>query len=181
MQILQKAGFVLTVTGASDTIPGMSISRFAALSVVLATGTRAQELPTQKLLTLDLAQTIAQEALAKCRADGYKVSVTVVDHANMLKAFLRDDGSNNVTIEVGRMKTNYVMAYGRASAPPANAVKGAPLPPPPAANTIYAEGGVPIKVGNQLIGAVSVSGAPGGDKDAACANAALAKVADRLK
>jgi uncharacterized protein GlcG (DUF336 family) len=107
--------------------------------------------------------------------------VTVVDHANMLKAFLRDDGSNNVTIEVGRMKTNYVMAYGRASAPPANAVKGATLPPPPAANTIYAEGGVPIKVGNQLIGAVSVSGAPGGDKDAACANAALAKVADRLK
>jgi len=171
----------LTAVGASDTIPGMSISRFAAFTLVLSTAAFGQELPTQKLLTLDLAQTIAQEALAKCRADGYKVSVTVVDHANMLKAFLRDDGSNNVTIEVGRMKTNYVMAYGRASAPPANLPKGAPLPLPPAANTIYAEGGVPIKVGNQLIGAVSVSGAPGGDKDAACANAALAKVADRLK
>jgi uncharacterized protein GlcG (DUF336 family) len=40
---------------------------------------------------------------------------------------------------------------------------------------------VPIKVGTATIGAVAVSGAPGGDKDAACANAALAKVADRLK
>ena len=57
------------------------------------------QLPTQKVLTLEVAQQIAQEALAKCRADGYKVSVTVVDHANMLKAFLRDDGSNNVTVE----------------------------------------------------------------------------------
>ena len=161
--------------------PCMSISRFVPLTLVLASTAFAQELPTQKVLTLDLAQTIAQEALAKCRADGYKVSVTVVDQANMLKAFLRDDGSNNVTIEVGRMKTNFVMAYGRASAPPANVAKGAPVPLPPAANTIYAEGGVPIKVGNQLIGAVSVSGAPGGDKDAACANAALAKVADKLK
>jgi uncharacterized protein GlcG (DUF336 family) len=42
-------------------------------------------------------------------------------------------------------------------------------------------GGIPIRVGDQLIGAVAVSGAPGGDKDVACATAALAKVADRLK
>jgi uncharacterized protein GlcG (DUF336 family) len=158
----------------------MSIRRLASLTLAVATAAFAQ-LPTQKVLTLDLAQTIAQEALAKCRADGYKVSVTVVDGANMLKAFLRDDGSNNVTVEVGRMKTNFVMAYGRPSGPPANLAKGAPVPAPPIPNVIYAQGGVPIKVGDQLIGAVSVSGAPGGDKDAACANAALAKVADKLK
>ena len=155
----------------------MSLSRIAILTLATAAGACAQ-LPTQKILTLEVAQQIAQEALAKCRADGYKVSVTVVDHANLLKAFLRDDGSNNVTVEVGRMKTNFVMAYGRASAPPANAVPGQM---PPVAGTIYAMGGVPIKVGDQLIGAVSVSGAPGGDKDAACANAGLAKVADKLK
>ena len=146
-----------------------------------ATATFAQGLPTMKVLTLEVAQTIAQEALAKCRADGYKVTVTVVDHANMLKAFLRDDGSNNVGIEVGRMKTNFVMAYGRPSAPPANLPPGTPAGVPIAANTTYAEGGVPIKVGDQLIGAVSVSGAPGGARDAACANAGLAKVADKLK
>ena len=155
----------------------MSVNRIVVLTLACAAAGFPQ-LPTQKVLTLDVAQEIAQAALAKCRADGYKVSVTVVDHANMLKAFLRDDGSNNVTVEVGRMKTNFVMAYGRASAPPANAVPGQM---PPVAGTIYAMGGVPIKVGDQLIGAVSVSGAPGGEKDAACANAGLAKVADKLK
>ena len=159
----------------------MSVGRLTLLTIASAAAAFAQGLPSQKVLTLDVAQKIAQEALAKCRADGYKVSVTVVDHANMLKAFLRDDGSNNVTVEVGRMKTNFVMAYGRASGPPANLAPGAPVPAPPIPNVIYAQGGVPIKVGTQLIGAVSVSGAPGGDKDAACANAALTKLADELK
>ncbi len=142
----------------------------------------AQEgLPTQKVLTLDVAQTIAQDALAQCRADGYKVTVTVVDGANILKAFLRDDGAGMATVEVGRMKANSVMAFGRPSGPPPNLPAGTPAPPPVLPGTINAMGGVPIKVGNQLIGAVSVSGAPGGEKDAACANAALAKVADKLK
>jgi len=159
----------------------MSIQRIALVAAAAAAGTFAQGLPVQKVLTLELAQTIAQEALAKCRADGYKVSVTVVDGANNLKAFLRDDGSNMVTIEVGRMKANAVMLYGRPSGPPANLAKGAPNPPTPVPNIIYAQGGLPIKVGNDLIGAVSVSGAPGGEKDTACAQAALDKVADKLK
>jgi uncharacterized protein GlcG (DUF336 family) len=138
-------------------------------------------LPTQKMLTLDVAQTIAQDALAQCRANGYKVTVTVVDGANVMKAFLRDDGASMATVEVGRMKANSVMAFGRPSGPPANLPPGTPAPPPVLPGTINAQGGVPIKVGDQLIGAVSVSGAPGGEKDAACANSALAKVADKLK
>ena len=151
------------------------------LTVLAAAMACAQGLPTQKVLTLDVAQTIAQEAMAKCRADGYKVTVTVVDSANILKAFLRDDGASMATVEVGRMKANSVMAFGRPSGPPANLPPGQPAPPPVLPGTINAMGGVPIKAGDQLIGAVSVSGAPGGDKDAACANAALAKVADKLK
>jgi uncharacterized protein GlcG (DUF336 family) len=139
------------------------------------------QLPTQKLLTIDVAQTIAQEAMMKCRADGYKVTVTVVDGANMMKALLRDDGAGMATVEVGRMKANSVMAFGRPSGPPPNLPPGTPAPPPVVPGTINAMGGVPIKVGDQMIGAVAVSGAPGGDKDAACANAALAKVADKLK
>jgi uncharacterized protein GlcG (DUF336 family) len=142
----------------------------------------AQEgLPTQKMLTIDVAQTIAQDAMAQCRANGYHVTVTVVDGANILKAFLRDDGASMATVEVGRMKANSVMAFGRPSGPPPNLPPGTPAPPPILPGTINAMGGVPIKVGNQLIGAVSVSGAPGGEKDAACANAALEKVADKLK
>jgi uncharacterized protein GlcG (DUF336 family) len=163
----------------------MKLTRSLAMAsgvAALSAGAFAQEgLPSQKMLTIDVAHTIAQESMAKCRADGYKVTVTVVDSANILKAFLRDDGASMATVEVGRMKTNSVMAFGRPSGPPPNLAPGAPVPPPVLPGTINAMGGVPIKVGDQLIGAVSVSGAPGGDKDAACANAALAKVADKLK
>ena len=163
----------------------MKLTRPLALIVgaaALSSVAFAQDgLPIQKMLTIDVAHTIAQEAMAKCRADGYKVTVTVVDSANILKAFLRDDGAPMATVEVGRMKANSVMAFGRPSGPPANLPAGTPAPPPVLPGTINAMGGVPIKVGDQLIGAVSVSGAPGGDKDAACANAALAKVADKLK
>jgi uncharacterized protein GlcG (DUF336 family) len=151
-----------------------------ALAAAFSTGAFAQ-LPTQKMLTIDVAETIAQESMAKCRADGYKVTVTVVDSGNVLKAFLRDDGAGNGTVEMGRMKANSVMAFGRPSGPPPNLPPGTPAPAPVLPGTVNAMGGVPIKVGDQLIGAVSVSGAPGGDKDAACANAALAKVADKLK
>jgi uncharacterized protein GlcG (DUF336 family) len=161
-----------------------SLARLTAGSAALLIAVSAPafgQLPTQKMLTIDVAQTIAAESMAKCRADGYKVTVTVVDSANILKAFLRDDGASMATVEVGRMKTNSVMAFGRPSGPPPNATPGAPVPPPVLPGTINAAGGVPIKAGDQLIGAVSVSGAPGGDKDAACANAALAKVADKLK
>src|SRR5437868_9555842 len=83
--------------------------------------------PTQKVLTVDLAQTIAQKAMTKCLADGFKVTVTVVDHTNLLKAFLRDDGASMATVEVGRMKTNSVMAFGRASGPPPNLPAGQPV------------------------------------------------------
>jgi uncharacterized protein GlcG (DUF336 family) len=153
----------------------------SAAATAFSAGAFAQGLPTQKMLTIDVAETIAQESMAKCRADGYKVTVTVVDSGNVLKAFLRDDGAGNGTVEMGRMKANSVMAFGRASGPPANLPPGTPPPAAVLPGTVNAMGGVPIKVGDQLIGAVSVSGAPGGEKDAACANAALAKVADKLK
>jgi uncharacterized protein GlcG (DUF336 family) len=155
----------------------------AAAAAMLITGSPAAfaQLPTTKVLTVDVAQTIAQEAMTKCRENGYKVTVTVVDSANMLKAFLRDDGAPRATIEIGRRKINSVMAFGAPSGPPANLPAGAPVPPPLLPDMINLQGGLPIKVGNDLIGAVSVSGAPGGDKDAACASYALEKVAGKLK
>jgi uncharacterized protein GlcG (DUF336 family) len=73
------------------------------------------------------------------------------------------------------------MAFGRPSGPPANLPPGTPAPAPIQPGTINAQGGLPIMAGGQLVGAISVSGAPGGDKDAACAKAALDKVQDKLK
>jgi len=128
-----------------------------------------------------VAQEISQVAIAACRANGYKVTLMVVDGANIMKSLLRDDGAPVATVETARSKANSVMVYGRPSGPPPNLPTGAPVPPPTLPGTIYGMGGVPIKVDDQIIGAIGVSGAPGGDKDVACANAGLANVASKLK
>jgi uncharacterized protein GlcG (DUF336 family) len=157
-----------------------TLAVFAATAVNLAPIAFAQ-LPSTKVLTMDVAQTIAQEAMAKCRADGYKVTVLVVDGLNAPKALLRDDGAGAATTEVAKMKATATMLYNRPSGPPQPLPPGTAAPPATIPGTINAQGGVPIKVGVYTIGAVAVSGAPGGDKDAACATAALAKVADKLR
>ena len=161
----------------------MKFTRFtvlAAATAAISTSTFAQ-LPASRILTLDVAQTIAQEAMAKCRADGYKVTVLVVDALNAPKALLRDDGASASTTEAAKMKATSAMLYNRPSGPPQPLPAGTTAPPATIPGTINSQGAVPIKVGDATIGAVAVSGAPGGDKDAACANAALAKVADKLR
>ena len=152
----------------------------AAAIVVLSTSGFAQ-LPTTKVLTMDVAQSIAQEAMVKCRADGYKVTVLVVDAMNAPKAMIRDDGASPSTAEVAKMKATATMLYNRPSGPAAPPPAGQAAPPATIPGTINAQGGVPIKIGDQTIGAVAVSGAPGGDKDAACATAGITKAADKLK
>jgi len=160
----------------------MKLTRFALLAAAAAYSTSAfAQLPSSKILTMDVAQQIAQEAMAKCRADGYKVTVLVVDAMNAPKAMLRDDGATPSTTEVAKMKATATMLYNRPSGPAQPPPAGQAAPPATIPGTINAQGGVPIKVGDATIGAVAVSGAPGGDKDAACANAALAKLADKLK
>ena len=73
------------------------------------------------------------------------------------------------------------MLYNRNSGPAQPLPAGTAAPPATIPGTINAQGGAPIKVGDATIGAIAVSGAPGGDKDLACAMAAIAKVADKLK
>ena len=161
----------------------MKLPKFAFLIVAIAalsTSAFAQ-LPTTKILTMDVAQAIAQGAMAKCRTDGYKVTVLVVDGLIAPKALIRDDGAAASTAEVARMKATATMLYNRPSGPATPPPPGQAAPPATIPGTINAQGGVPIKIGESTIGAVAVSGAPGGDKDAACANAGIAKAADRLK
>jgi uncharacterized protein GlcG (DUF336 family) len=161
----------------------MTITKLAVLTTAVALfSTRAMaQLPTSRVLTLDTAQSLAQEAMAKCRADGYKVTVLVVDGLNAPKALVRDDGATASTTEVAKMKATATMLYNRPSGPPQPVPPGATAPPATIPGTINAQGAVPIKVGEVTIGAIAVSGAPGGDKDASCANAAITKLAPKLK
>jgi uncharacterized protein GlcG (DUF336 family) len=161
----------------------MKITRsiFFTIAIAAVSTNAFAQLPTTKVLTMDVAESIAQAALAKCRADGYKVTVLVVDSLNAPKALVRDDGATAATTEVAKMKATATMMFNRPSGPAAPLPPGQVAPPSPIPGTINAQGGLPIKVGESTIGAVAVSGAPGGDKDAACASAGLAKVADKLK
>ena len=81
----------------------MKLTTLVVSLAALSTSAFAQ-LPTTRILTVDVAQTIAQEAMARCRADGYKVTVLVVDGLNAPKAMVRDDGATASTAEVARMK-----------------------------------------------------------------------------
>ena len=155
-----------------------------ALPVVFAAApVAAQDLITEKALSLDMAHAIAQGAVEKCRTDGYHVSVTVLDRDGLVKAAFRDDGSGPHTIVTSRRKAFTSVTFRQPSADWAKRV----LTDPAVAGlkdtegTIALGGGVPIKAGNEVIGAIGVSGAPGGEKDEACANAGIQKVGDKLK
>jgi len=172
----------------------------AALIVVIAvvTGSNAFAQQSAKTIPADLAAVMVQEAVAKCRADGIKITAKVVDAANLEKAFLRDDGASAVTVEFVQMKINTVLLTGRASGTTPDGapqmIKGANPKQPvfggvigldvaagKATAGVEAGGALPIKIGDVLVGAIGVSGAPSADKDTACASAGLAKVADKLK
>ena len=98
----------------------MTFTKFVILTSAMAaaSGSAFAQLPASRVLTVDVAQSIAQEAMAKCRADGYKVTVLVVDGLNAPKALLRDDGATASTTEVAKMKATATMLYNRPRVPP---------------------------------------------------------------
>jgi uncharacterized protein GlcG (DUF336 family) len=140
----------------------------------------AAGLITEKALSLDMAMDIARGALDKCRADGYRTTVAIIDAGGNLKISVRDDGTSPHTVEVARKKAYTALIYRRPSMETAKAW-ATQVPPPSIENTIALGGGLPIRAGDQVVGSIGVSGAPGQDKDEACATAGIAVAAARLK
>lgn len=142
---------------------------------------RAADVLTHKNIGLDLASDIAMEAVNACRKDGYHVSAVVVDRHGNLRAALRDDIASVYTLQIAQEKANIVIMAGIPSTqfrnarpdirPELNHIDG----------IIVMEGGLPIDSGGYRIGAVGVSGAPGGEKDEACAARALEALNERLE
>jgi uncharacterized protein GlcG (DUF336 family) len=157
------------------------------VTILLSAGSSilAQGLITQKALSLEMAQVIAQGAVDKCRADGFHVSVSVIDGSGLMKTFLRDEGTGPHTIDLSRRKAYTALTFASRWKTSGEAAKawGSTLgsPMPNIEGTAGVAGGVPIKVGSETIGAIGVSGAVGGDKDEACAMFGISKVADKLK
>ncbi|HEY3640223.1 MAG TPA: heme-binding protein [Xanthobacteraceae bacterium] len=145
----------------------------------------ADPLPTEthKVLTADLAVEAAQAAIAACKAQGYAVSVVIADRTGMPKLVIVRDGPRGVGPEVARRKA-YTAAVLRVSTGDFTkrvATPGAFNPGMYDKELSTGEGGVPIKVGDDTIGGIATAGAPGGDKDEACAIAGLNKIKDQLK
>lgn len=142
---------------------------------------RSQGLVTQKAISADMAQAMVQGALEKCRSQNYHIGVSVLDADGQLKAFMRDDKSSQQTIDVSKRKAYTALILGMPSMEVVKFwAKLGPVPPV-IEGTVALGGGLPIKVDGETIGAIGVSGAPGQDKDEACAAAGIAKVADQLK
>jgi uncharacterized protein GlcG (DUF336 family) len=154
---------------------------FFVLAAALAAPASAQ-LIDHKDLSLAMALAIATTAADTCKAQGNRVSVTVVGREGQVLVVLRGDGASPHTVENSRRKAYTARTFRVPSGEIAKRVKDNPtLGLVHLSGVIALQGALPIKLGDDVIGAVGVSGAPGGDKDEACAKAGLDKVADQLK
>ena len=155
----------------------------AALALAAATGTAgAQGVRMDRNVSMAMADAIMTAAMTQCIKDGYHVSVTVLDRAGQMVAFLRGDDTPPHTVDLARRKAYTALTFRRPSAEWAQRTAEGPLAPQRSlVDVIPLGGGLPIRVGDDTIGSVGVSGAPGQEKDEACARAGLAKVADELK
>ena len=166
---------------------GLQALAFAAGAV--ATGAEGQGLVQIQKLSASLANELVGDSVAICAQRGYNVVAVVVDLDGVRQAVLRGDGApihsmdnayykaySAASLTLGRKEDSTKTVAARMAKNPATTVPQTPLP-----NVTYAVGGVTLFAGGTAIGAVGVSGAPGGQLDEDCARAALAKIQDRMK
>lgn len=130
---------------------------------------------TEKNISMQYAEQLAQKALEVCSAKNYNVAVTVVDRGGVVKVVKRMDNAGPHTLEASRLKaftalstksvTGEVMKNAQENAGAQN-LRDIP-------GFLLLGGGVPVKVDNQTIGAIGIGGAPGGNLDQQCAVDAL--------
>ncbi|WP_198164689.1 GlcG/HbpS family heme-binding protein [Rhodoplanes sp. Z2-YC6860] len=134
-------------------------------------------------LSLQLAKQIAQAALDHCRAQNFKVGVSVVDRGAHVLISIRDDGTAHHVIELAERKAYTARIFRQTTGQFVDRIISNPRSQglKDTKGVLASLGGVPIKVGDDTIGSVGVSGAPGGQNDEDCAAAGVAKVADQLK
>jgi uncharacterized protein GlcG (DUF336 family) len=163
----------------------MSLLKFAAAVTVFA-GALAQPAGAQVLehkdISAELAVAIATTAIAPCKANGYSVSSTVVGRNGEIIVQIRGDNTGPHTVENSFRKAYTARTFRVPSGEIVTRLKNDPsLGLIHLSNVIANQGALPIKLGEQVIGAVGASGAPGGEKDEACVKAGIDKVADQLK
>lgn len=156
---------------------------FAALILVgdalVLPASAADGLLNTHRISAALANEAVGAAVAACAAQGYRETAVVVDADGVTQAVLRGDGTGAHTLDSAHdkaftsasFKTDTLAIASRAAEP-----LFSKLP-----HLLLVGGGVAIKAGDEIVGAIGAAGAPGGNLDDGCAKAGLAKIADRLK
>ena len=153
------------------------------------TGVLSQGMVNRPQLSAALANELVGDTVAICTSRGYKVWAVVVNLDGVRQALLRGDGApihsqdnayykaySAASITLGRNEGSTKEVADRMAKAAPSTVPNTQLP-----NVTYGQGGLTIKAGGQAIGAIGVSGAPGGQFDEACAREAMAKIQDRIK
>ena len=159
--------------------------KFGVLALVLwwSCAAQAQATFTVKVLTPETALKAAQAALAKCRAGGYQVTVAVVDRMGVVQVLVRDRFAGPHTAEMASAKAYTAASFrtnttelAEATQPgrPQSGVRNRP-------GVAAVGGGMMIEGGGSLLGAIGVSGAPGGREDDACAQAGIAAIREDVE
>jgi uncharacterized protein GlcG (DUF336 family) len=155
----------------------------AAFAVFPLGGAIAQVAESGYTLPLALAVKAATEAIATCASKGYPVSAVVVDPSGVVKLEAKGDHSTIHTTTAAFRKAYTVVTFGPIFRFDASSAFVALLAKNPSAAAIATlpdiaplAGGVAIKVGDEVVAALGVSGSPGGDKDEVCAQAGAASI-----
>jgi len=154
------------------------------LALGLAGSALAQEAVFQtKTLTPEAALKAAQAALESCRKQGFQVAVAVTDRNGLVQVLLRDrfagphtpDIAGNKAWTAASFRTS-TLEFGKdtQAGKPMSGIRNHP-------RVIAAGGGLPIEGGGTLVGAIGVSGGPGGEADESCAKAGIKAIADSLE
>jgi uncharacterized protein GlcG (DUF336 family) len=162
----------------------MNIFRHMLTGAMLAASTslvNAGDSVAVRTIGMELARDIANESIVSCRKAGYQVSAVVVDRTGIVQAMLRDDLASRFTLQIAEEKANSVILSGLNS----GAFRQMRSDIRPELNhmddLIIMQGALPIEIAGSRIGAIGVSGAPGGDIDEQCAKQAINKFRDRLE
>jgi uncharacterized protein GlcG (DUF336 family) len=136
-----------------------------------------------KLLAPETALKAAQAALAKCRKDGFQTAVAVVDRSGVVQVVLRDRYAGAHTPDVAVAKAWTAASFKQSTT--ALAIETQPGKPMSGirqlSRAMVAGGALPIEAAGSLLGAIAVSGAPGGDADDACAKAGIKAIAEEIE
>ena len=136
----------------------------------------AEELPREAVLPLAMANKAASAALEKCKEDGYRVSVAVVDRAGVTRTLMRGDGAGPHTTDSATKKAYTAASLRRPTGELAEMVAKVPALQSlrdMSEKVLLLGGGLPIEIGGEVVGGIGVGGAPGAHLDDACAQTGL--------